>query len=93
MSLTPRQKTLLDFIVSYQKEKGYTPTYGEMSVGIGNSPKSVFSVHRMVQQLKDRGYVTSTHGSERSIQVLRTSPVDAPVLASHHSDGSNQPQT
>ena len=93
MSLTPRQKALLDFIVSYQKEKGYTPTYGEMAVGIGNSAKSLHSAHRLVQQLKDRGYVTSTYGSERSIQVLRTSPVDAPVPASHHSGGSNQPQT
>ena len=93
MSLTPRQKDVLDFIVSYQKEHGYTPTYGEIAVGIGNSAKSLHGVHRLVQRLKERGYVTSTHGSERSIQVLRTSPVDAPVLASHHSAGYNQPQT
>ena len=35
MSLTPRQKDVLDFVVSYQSDKGFSPTYKEIAEGVG----------------------------------------------------------
>ena len=73
MSLTPRQKDCLDFIVSYTKEKGYSPNYREIAEGIG--VKAISNVHYYVERLKVRGYVKTVYGSERSIEVLRTSAI------------------
>ena len=73
MSLTPRQKDCLDFIVSYTKEKGYSPSYREIAEGIG--VKAISNVHYYVERLKRRGYVKTVYGSERSIEVLKTSAI------------------
>ncbi len=73
MSLTPRQKDCLDFIVSYTKEKGYSPNYREIAEGIG--VKAISNVHYYVERLKRRGYVKTVYGSERSIEVLKTSAI------------------
>ncbi len=73
MSLTPRQKDCLDFIVSYTKEKGYSPNYREIAEGIG--VKAISNVHYYVERLKVRGYVKTVYGSERSIEVLKTSAI------------------
>lgn len=73
MSLTPRQKDCLDFIVSYTKERGYSPNYREIAEGIG--VKAISNVHYYVERLKVRGYVKTVYGSERSIEVLKTSAI------------------
>lgn len=73
MSLTPRQKDCLDFIVSYTKDKGYSPNYREIAEGIG--VKAISNVHYYVERLKVRGYVKTVYGSERSIEVLKTSAI------------------
>tara|TARA_Y100000114_G_C11756220_1_gene326985 strand:- start:297 stop:530 length:234 start_codon:yes stop_codon:yes gene_type:complete len=73
MSLTPRQKDCLDFIVSYTKDRGYSPNYREIAEGIG--VKAISNVHYYVERLKVRGYVKTVYGSERSIEVLKTSAI------------------
>ena len=39
MGLTPKQKQLFDFIRMYQKEKGQSPSYDEMLVGVGGKAR------------------------------------------------------
>lgn len=73
MSLTPRQKDCLDFIVSYTRDRGYSPNYREIAEGIG--VKAISNVHYYVERLKVRGYVKTVYGSERSIEVLKTSAI------------------
>jgi len=73
MSLTPRMKDTLDYIVEFQVEKGYSPTFREIANGIGVSSTS--RIQALVNALQDRGYVTTRAGGRRSIDVLRTTPM------------------
>ena len=73
MSLTPRQKDCLDFIVAYTRDRGYSPNYREIAEGIG--VKAISNVHYYVERLKVRGYGKTVYGSERSIEVLKTSAI------------------
>lgn len=73
MSLTPRMKDTLDYIVEFQVEKGYSPTFREIADGIGVSSTS--RIQALVNALQDRGYVTTRAGGRRSIDVLRTTPM------------------
>lgn len=73
MSLTPRMKDTLDFIVDFQVEKGYSPTFREIANGIGVS--STGRVQVLVNALKDRGYISTRAGGRRMIDVLRTTPM------------------
>jgi len=75
MSLTPRMKDTLDFIVDYQVERGYSPTFREIADGIGVS--STGRIQVLVNALQDRGYITTRAGGRRSIDVLRTTPMAA----------------
>ena len=73
MSLTPRMKDTLDYIVEFQVEKGYSPTFREIADGIGVSSTSRIQV--LVNALKDRGYISTRAGGRRMIDVLRTTPM------------------
>jgi repressor LexA len=73
MSLTPRMKDTLDYIVEFQVEKGYSPTFREIADGIGVSSTSRVQV--LVNALKDRGYIMTRAGGRRMIDVLRTTPM------------------
>lgn len=73
MSLTPRMKDTLDYIVEFQVEKGYSPTFREIADGIGVSSTSRVQV--LVNALKDRGYISTRAGGRRMIDVLRTTPM------------------
>ena len=73
MSLTPRMKDTLDYIVEFQVEKGYSPTFREIADGIGVSSTS--RIQALINALQDRGYVTTRAGGRRSIDVLRTTPM------------------
>ena len=75
MILTPRMKDTLDFIVDYQVERGYSPTFREIADGIGVS--STGRIQVLVNALQDRGYITTRAGARRSIDVLRTTPMAA----------------
>ena len=70
MSLTRRQKDTLDYIVDFQEEFGFSPSYHEIAAGIGVS--SLGRVATLVTALKDRGYITTRIGGKRSIEILKT---------------------
>ena len=67
---TPRQKQLLDFIISYRDTKGANPSYVEMAAAL--KMKSISSAHAMVTRLVDRGHLNRTvPGLPRSLEVIR----------------------
>lgn len=68
--LTPRQSTLLTYIVSYQTEHRATPSMREMAAYLGVSSVSV--AHRLIEELEGRRFIRTTPGKSRSIAVLRT---------------------
>ena len=62
--MTPRRKDALEFIASYWKENGYSPSYRE----IGNAIKGCLShAHHTVDILKDRGFLYVDRGKARAI--------------------------
>tara|TARA_R110002050_G_scaffold266112_2_gene407437 strand:+ start:1410 stop:1814 length:405 start_codon:yes stop_codon:yes gene_type:complete len=68
MGLTPKQKQLFDFIRMYQKEKGQSPSYDEMLVGVGGKARSLIT--NRLKKLKERGYVDYIPHVARSVTVV-----------------------
>ncbi|MCB9072832.1 MAG: transcriptional repressor LexA [Bdellovibrionaceae bacterium] len=68
MSLTPKQKQVLDFIVSFSKKKGVPPTHQNMMDHFGwTSPGTVQDFLKILQK---RGYLTKDWKTASSIRVL-----------------------
>ncbi len=55
LSLTPKQKEVLDFVVQYIHEQGYAPSYREIATGLSLASPS--TVHTHIQALRTRGYL------------------------------------
>lgn len=68
--LTKRQKQVLDFIKSFQKKKGYSPSLEEIKRHLRLS--SVSTVHHHVQSLEDQGYLRKGENQPRTIDVYKT---------------------
>ena len=63
--LTKRQKEILDFITRFVDEKGYSPSLVEIGGNFGLS--SVATVHKHVENLQEKGYVTRVWNANRDI--------------------------
>ncbi|MBN1325456.1 transcriptional repressor LexA [Candidatus Falkowbacteria bacterium] len=68
MSLTKRQKEILDFINQYTEENGYAPSYREIAKKLGLS--SVSTVCEHIQALESKGYLKMEPNEARSIEVI-----------------------
>jgi len=51
---TPKQKQILDFINSFYKRGGYSPSLAEIAK---NFKKSVPTIHRFIETLKEKGFL------------------------------------
>lgn len=56
MTMTPKQKLVLDFIQTYVKIKGFAPSYADIAQGLNLKSKS--NIHRLVHELKKEGLVS-----------------------------------
>lgn len=71
-SLTSKEKTTLEFIESYIKNHGISPTFTEIKDNFGFA--SINSVQRYIQQLEAKGYLEKGQSNEkRSLKLLKTS--------------------
>lgn len=69
LGLTPRQKSLLDFLRAYIEENGYSPSYDEMKAGIGLASKS--GINRLMVALHERGHIEMPQNRRyRGISIL-----------------------
>ena len=68
MSLTKKQKVLLDFITEFVQTSGYSPTLREIMQALGY--KSVATVAKHVDNLVALGYVRKREGEARSLEVV-----------------------
>lgn len=66
MSMTRRQKQVLDFISATIEEKGYAPSYQEIMVHLGLHSKS--GVHRLIMGLRERGLVHQRANFARTVR-------------------------
>ncbi|MGD9368626.1 MAG: transcriptional repressor LexA [Desulfobacteraceae bacterium] len=67
--LTPRQRSVLDFIVAFQKEHRMAPTVREIGEHLGLSAPA--GIHRLLNVLKDKGYILAEPGKKRSWRLAR----------------------
>src|SRR5258708_7861429 len=93
MALTKRQKEVLDFIVDFVTENGYSPSYEELAQGLDLA--SLATVHKHIEALQSRHYLTRGFNQSRSLEVVpkyveerrrerapqaHTAPADVPLL-------------
>lgn len=64
-TITKRQKEILDFVVKYIKEHGYSPFYEEISKKFGLSALS--TVHEHINELVGKGYLAKDEHKERGL--------------------------
>lgn len=66
--LTKRQKEYLDWIRAYISENdGVSPSFEEIGVAMGTS---ISAAQRIVQEIVERGHLTSVKGSQRTLAVV-----------------------
>jgi repressor LexA len=64
--LTHKQKEVLDFIIQFINERGYSPSYREVADGMNLASPSTVHVH--VQALRERGFLRSGGGASRELE-------------------------
>ena len=67
-ALSPVQARILEFIIRYRDQHGYTPTMREIAEDAGL--KAVSSVKYQLDQLDEAGYISTKDGLARGIQIL-----------------------
>ncbi len=82
MTLTKRQKEILDFIESTIEAKGYAPTLEEIGATFGL--RSMATVHKHVSNLESKGVIRRRWNHSRAIEVVRperrTEAIELPLL-------------
>jgi len=68
-NLTKKQKQVFDFINTYISENGISPTIEEIRKKL--KLKAVSTIHEHINSLKDKGYLSKSENSARSIIVLK----------------------
>jgi repressor LexA len=82
MTLTKRQKEILDFIEQGIRESGYAPTLEEIGAHFGL--RSLATVHKHVSNLESKGLIRRKWNHSRAIELVqarkRTRAVELPLL-------------
>jgi repressor LexA len=82
MTLTKRQKEVLDFLVGFTNKNGYSPSFEE--IGRGLKLTSLATVHKHITTLERKGFVRRGYNQSRSIEVLQLpKPVREQVIERH----------
>lgn len=76
-SLTPKQKEILDFILSFAQTKGYSPTLREIA---GHFHRNVSTAQYFVDELQKKGYLKRANHLARGIQPVGQKPATVYVL-------------
>mgnify|MGYP003675308661 CR=1 FL=1 len=65
--MTQKQKKVFDFIKSFLKDNGYSPSQMEIAGALGVTQGTV---RQHIKQLKDRGFIASKPGFIRSLEIV-----------------------
>jgi repressor LexA len=68
MTLTRRQKQILDYLQSYIRANGYAPSFEEIAEQFAFS--SLATVHEHLTNLERKGCIRRTHNESRAIELL-----------------------
>ena len=68
MTLTKRQKEVLDFLVNFVNKHGYSPSFEEIARALRLT--SLATVHKHITNLEKKGLLTRDYNRSRSIDLL-----------------------
>lgn len=63
-----KERELLNFIIQFQEQNGYSPTLVEMAKATGK--KSPSTVHALIRTMVDKGYIQKVDGNLRTLKIL-----------------------
>jgi repressor LexA len=90
MAVTRRQKEILDFLESFVRRNGYSPSFEEIARGM--ELKSLATVHKHITNLEKKGMLDRVHNRSRSIDLVppgtRTRTSDRLTLAGRIAAGA-----
>lgn len=69
MTLTKRQKEVLDFLVSFLNKHGYSPSFEEIARSLRLT--SLATVHKHITTLEKKGFIRRGYNQSRSIEVTQ----------------------
>lgn len=75
---TKKQHELLEFIASFIEEHGYSPSYREIMKALNYTSVATVALH--VNNLITRGHLAKRDRSARSLEVIKTGKVEAPLV-------------
>jgi repressor LexA len=82
MTLTKRQKEVLDFLVGFSNKHGYSPSFEEIARALRLT--SLATVHKHISTLERKGFVRRGYNQSRSIEVMQLpKPIREQVLERH----------
>jgi repressor LexA len=64
-----RERELLNYVIQFQEQHGYSPTLREMADAMGRN--SVSTIHALIRSLVDKGYIQKVEGNSRTLKVLK----------------------
>ncbi len=67
--LYKKERELLNFIIQFQEQNGYSPTLKEMAEATGK--RSASTIHALIRTMVDKGYVQKVEGNLRTLKVLK----------------------
>jgi len=69
MTLTKRQKEVLDFLVGFVNKNGYSPSFEEIARALRLT--SLATVHKHISTLERKGFIRRGYNQSRSIEVTQ----------------------
>ena len=82
MTLTKRQKEVLDFLVNFVNKHGYSPSFEEIARSLRLT--SLATVHKHITTLERKGFIRRGYNQSRSIEVVQLpKPIREQVLDRH----------
>ena len=69
MTLTKRQKEVLDFLVNFTNKHGYSPSFEEIARALRLT--SLATVHKHITTLERKGFIRRGYNQSRSIEVTQ----------------------
>lgn len=82
MTLTKRQKEVLNYLVIFMNKNGYSPSFEEIARALKLT--SLATVHKHLSTLERKGFVRRGYNQSRSIEVIQLpKPVREQVLERH----------
>lgn len=76
MYLTKRQREVLDYIAEFIRDRGYSPSLGEIGEGVGLS--SLATIHKHLKNLEEKGVIKRGWNRGRSIEMMPYPETRAP---------------